>query len=98
MDRDHILGILREHEAELRAAGLLHLRLFGSMARGDNTAESDVDLLFEYDDANSLNLLSAYGLEDRVSELLGARAHLSSAKHLRSNFRERVLEEAVRAY
>ena len=98
MERDRILGILRAHAPELQAAGLLHLRLFGSMARGDNTPESDVDLLFDYDEANSLNLLSAYGLEDRVSQILGARAHLSSSKHLRANFRERGLQEAVRAY
>jgi len=37
MDRDRILAILRSHAPELQAAGLTHLRLFGSVARGEAT-------------------------------------------------------------
>ncbi len=70
MERDRILGILREHQEEFEAAGLLHLRLFGSVARGDNTPASDVDLLFEYDESQSWNLLRAYGLSDYVAAML----------------------------
>ncbi len=52
MDRDHVLAILRAHKPELRAAGVEHLRLFGSVARGDQTTESDVDVALElYPDA-----------------------------------------------
>ena len=35
----------REHEAELKALGVEHLYLFGSIGRGDAGADSDVDLL-----------------------------------------------------
>ena len=44
MDRETALTILRAHESELRAAGVEHLSLFGSVARGDNRADSDVDV------------------------------------------------------
>ena len=98
MEKDRVLAILRAHEPELKAAGLLHLRLFGSVARGENTAHSDVDLLFECDDSDSGNLLRAYGLEDRVTEILGTKAHLSSARHLRPKLRARILREAVHAF
>ena len=98
MDKERILGILRAHEPELKAAGLLHLRLFGSVARGDNNAASDVDLLFDYDESATRNLLIAYGFQDRLAEMLGTHVHLSSSKHIRSEFRDRVLQEAVSVF
>lgn len=98
MEREHILDILREHEAELKAAGVLHLRLFGSVARGDSTSASDVDLLFDHDDAKPDTLLSLYGLENRVTDILGFPVHLSSAKYMRPQIRERVMQEAVLAF
>ena len=98
MERDRILEILRQHEPELKAAGLLHLRLFGSVARGENTSTSDVDLLFEYDESNSLNVLSAYGCEDDVTRLLGVKAHLSSATHMRPEIKSRVLPETIHVF
>ena len=98
MDRESILATLRAHEPELKAAGLLHLRLFGSVARGDNTPGSDVDLLFDYDESDSWNALGAYGFEDRVSEILGAKAHLSAATMIRPRIRENAFKEAVDVY
>lgn len=98
MERDRILATLREHEQELKAAGLLHLRLFGSVARGETTPESDVDLLFDYDETESWNLLRAYGLQEFVSGMLKVPVHLSSSRHLRPGLQEAVLQEAVRAF
>jgi predicted nucleotidyltransferase len=98
MNRDRILAVLREHEQELKAAGLLHLRLFGSVARGEDGPQSDVDLLFEYDESETRNLLRAYGFQQELSEILGAPAHLSCAKYMRPAIRERALREAVLAY
>jgi predicted nucleotidyltransferase len=98
MEKDRILVILREHQPELEAAGLAHLRLFGSVARGDHRADSDVDLLFDYDESSGLNALRAFGYEERVAQIIGAPVHLTSAKHLRSEFRDRVLAESLSAY
>ncbi len=98
MDKERILDILREHEPELKAAGLVHLRLFGSVARGDATSASDIDLLFDCDEPESATLFAAYGFEDRVAEMLGAPVHLSSARHLKPRIRERVLREAIVAF
>ncbi len=98
MERDRILGILRAHAPELQAAGLLHLRLFGSVARGDNTPESDVDLLVDYDETNKLNLFDVVALQDRLTDLVGAPVHLSSAHLMRPRIHTRVTLEAVRAF
>jgi predicted nucleotidyltransferase len=45
MDKNRILAILRSHAPELQAAGIAHLRLFGSVARGEATPQSDIDLM-----------------------------------------------------
>jgi uncharacterized protein len=43
----HVLRTLRALEPELRAAGVRHISVFGSVARGDDTATSDVDLALD---------------------------------------------------
>jgi len=45
MDKSTEIGKLREYEPELKAAGILRLSLFGSVARGDASSESDIDLM-----------------------------------------------------
>jgi predicted nucleotidyltransferase len=56
MDKDRILATMRQHEAELKAAGIVHLHLFGSVARGEATPLSDVDLLFECEPPSLLRI------------------------------------------
>lgn len=92
MDKESILATLRQHEAELKAVGILHLRLFGSVARGEATPKSDVDLLF---DCEPPSVLRIYGSEDELAAMLGVKVHLSSEKYLRPEFREHVLAETV---
>ncbi|WP_396593806.1 nucleotidyltransferase family protein [Brevundimonas sp. R86498] len=47
MRRDEALAVLRGLEQELRAQGLAHLYIFGSVARDEATASSDVDMAFD---------------------------------------------------
>ena len=49
MNRDAIIARLRQHEAEFRQLGVESLSLFGSAARGENTAQSDIDLAVKLD-------------------------------------------------
>jgi predicted nucleotidyltransferase len=44
-ERERVLRALRGHAAELRALGVARLWLFGSLARGDAGADSDVDVV-----------------------------------------------------
>jgi predicted nucleotidyltransferase len=41
------LRILKDHEPELRRRGVVHAAVFGSVARGEANAVSDVDILIE---------------------------------------------------
>ncbi|HWH34872.1 MAG TPA: nucleotidyltransferase domain-containing protein [Acidimicrobiales bacterium] len=74
-----------------RRAG--NVRVFGSVARGDDTAASDIDILVDLDDGASL--LDLIGLERALSELLGAEVDVVPAHALKPPLRRRVLEEAI---
>lgn len=49
MNREQVIAALRAHETELRRRGVSHVALFGSVARGEATENSDIDLLIELD-------------------------------------------------
>ena len=98
MDRSRVIQILRQHEKELKEAGIVHLRLFGSLARNEASDHSDVDLLAEFDESRRLSLVKVGSLQVRLSELLGARVDLSSADWMREPIRSRALSEAVLAF
>ncbi|MGA2590504.1 MAG: nucleotidyltransferase domain-containing protein [Bryobacteraceae bacterium] len=46
---DHLLDTLRTHESELRRLGVSHAAVFGSIARGEASVDSDIDVLVELD-------------------------------------------------
>jgi predicted nucleotidyltransferase len=78
MTREQILATLRQQAPYLQAAGIAHLRLFGSAARGEATDQSDIDLLADFAPGAHISLLTISGLQQRLKELLGAEVDLSS--------------------
>jgi len=98
MDRYEVITKLRAHETALKAAGIVRISLFGSVARGDNSAESDVDLLADFDKSKRYTLLTMGRLELQLAELLGVKVDLSSPEWLSEPLKEQVLKEAVVAF
>jgi predicted nucleotidyltransferase len=98
MDKGTVLDTLRLHEMELRAAGIEHLRLFGSVARGDQTLSSDVDLLADFDRSSRRTLITMIHLENRLTDLLGTRVELTPADGMKEAVRARALREAILAF
>ena len=98
MDKGCVIETLRRHEPELRAAGIVHLRLFGSVARGEESAQSDVDLMADLDRSMRLNLFNLAHLENWLSDLLGVKADLSLADSMKERVRARAAHEAIDAF
>ena len=69
------------------------VRVFGSVALGDNTEANDLDLLIKTRPGCSLFDLG--GLLEDLQELLGCRVDLVTEDGLESRLRERVLREAI---
>jgi len=95
---DQVLATLRAHEAELRAAGIRRLSLFGSVARGDDAPDSDVDLAAELDPAAGIDLVSLGGLERRLSELLGRPVDLLPEPVEKPRLRANIERDRLRAF
>jgi len=98
MDKRAVIETLRRHEAELKAAGVVHLRLFGSVARGDQTADSDIDLMADFDPSQRRTLVGLVRIQNRLSDLLGAPVDLTLSHTLREPMRNRAQNEAVLAF
>ena len=98
MNKDQVIAKLREHEPELKAAGIIRLAVFGSVARGDNSPGSDVDLLADFDETKHFTLLTVGRLESRLADMLGTPVDLSSPEWLKESIKTRVLREAVNAF
>jgi predicted nucleotidyltransferase len=94
MDRNRLLAILRRHAPELQAAGLAHLRVFGSVARGEARPESDIDLMADFAPDARISLMTMSGLSLQLCDLLGAEVDLSSAIALKEVVRANVDREA----
>ena len=84
--REDILRTATKH-------GAYNVRVFGSVARGEADAESDIDLLVDMEAGRSLLDLS--GLLIDLEDLLGCNVDVITEKGLRDRIRERVLREAV---
>jgi predicted nucleotidyltransferase len=68
---ESMIATLRSHETELRQAGVRRLSLFGSVARGDAEADSDVDIAVEFDPAAQMDLIRLVALERLLGNTLG---------------------------
>ncbi|KAF0225257.1 MAG: hypothetical protein FD176_575 [Rhodospirillaceae bacterium] len=91
---DHILEHLRAIQPELRRRyPLRSLGVFGSYARGDQGADSDVDLLVELGD--DMDLLAYAGLQQELSDALGLPVDLVEREALRPRIAAQVLAEVV---
>jgi predicted nucleotidyltransferase len=73
--------------------GATNLRVFGTVARGEATRESDIDFLVDLQPGRSLWDIG--GLMYDLEQLLDRRADVGTASGLRDEIRERVLAEAV---
>ena len=92
-----LLESLRREQAKIlricRAHGARNVRVFGSAARAEETATSDVDFLMDFERGRSLVDLA--GLEIDLEHLIGRPVDVGEVASLHPLIRKKVLEEAV---
>jgi predicted nucleotidyltransferase len=98
MERDRVLEILRNHAPELQRSGVLHLHVFGSVARGESTPDSDVDVFAEFAPEIRMTLVKLGNVEEQLRDILGRPVELTAAEWMRQPIRERAVQEAVIAF
>jgi predicted nucleotidyltransferase len=91
---DHLLEGLHQRLPELKKQyGIVQLGVFGSYVRGEQTSNSDLDLLVEFDSNRRFGLLTFCELENQLSDLLGVKVDLVMKTGLKPRIGERILAE-----
>lgn len=96
--RGDLLAFAREHQAAIRDAaasrGIRNIRVFGSAARGEDTPDSDLDLLVDFDTAKH-GLMPLAGFVNDVQAIIGRDVDASTSALLRDEIRDMAEQEAV---
>lgn len=93
--RSSVVDRLRDEQAQLRAQGVAALALVGSIARGDDSRSSDVDVLIDIQPGRPFSLLDLSGVRLLVGDILGREADVLVRDDLPAHIRQRVEEDAV---
>lgn len=91
-DSEYFIKTLRQHLPELREKySVNYLGIFGSYVRGEQTKDSDLDVLVQFD--KKPGLLKYIELENYLSDLLGVKVDLVMKSALKPNIGKRILNE-----
>lgn len=93
MTRDNILHLLAENRDKLDELKVKRLALFGSVVRGEEASESDIDMLVEFTQPISLSLYM--NLKFYLEELIGREVDLITPDAIRTRLRPYIEKDLV---
>jgi uncharacterized protein len=93
-----VLRILRTRRAELERLGVVHASIFGSVARGDDNADSDVDVLVEVDPAVVRSIFGYGGIQQSLEGWIGRPVDLADKRRLRPGVAAEAEREEILAF
>ena len=92
------ISLPKERIAEFcRTHHIKKLAIFGSALRPDFRADSDIDVLVEFE-PGQVPGLAFFGMQEELSTILGRKVDLNTSQCLSRYFRDKVLQEAVVQY
>jgi predicted nucleotidyltransferase len=98
MNSEQALGVLRQHADELRARGVRRAALFGSLARGEADADSDIDIMIELDPARHMDVFRYAGLKNYINDLFGRPVDVVDREGLKPHVRGPAIADAIYAF
>ncbi len=91
--RDYVIELIRSRQKELQDMGVEHLSIFGSAARDELSAESDVDVLVEI--KRPMGLFKFVGIQLAMQKILHRSVDLVTQGGLHPRLKDRILEEKL---
>jgi predicted nucleotidyltransferase len=98
MKTEDALLILRRNEGDLRARGVRRAALFGSVARGDNRPDSDIDIMIEIEPDAHITVYDYAGLKEYIAGLFDAPVDVVSHDALKPYVRPAATADAIYAF
>lgn len=98
MKLEQALITLRKAEIALRAKGVQHAAIFGSTARDEARAESDVDVLIDFDPSASVTIYDYVAIRNDIASLFDGRVDVVDREGLKPHLRKPVTQDLVYAF
>ena len=98
MDRSTALDILRAHDAKLREQGVLHASLFGSVARSEEHAGSDIDVMIDIDESTIRDVYGYVGVVGFITDLFPVEVDVATRSMLKPHVRPGAERDAIHAF
>jgi uncharacterized protein len=98
MNADDAISTLRRHESALRARGIRHAAVFGSVARGDNRPDSDLDILVEFEPEADGSIYDYMRLKEYIAGLFEGPVDVIDRDALKPHLRAPSARDAVYAF
>lgn len=100
MNKDQVIQILRQNEAELRRRGVAHAALFGSYARGEADDKSDIDIAIELDPQLTIKMdvFDYMGLQRFIGNLFAVPVDVVERQAMYPRVAREVEKEIINAF
>jgi predicted nucleotidyltransferase len=98
MNTQDALATLRRHERELRARGVAHAAVFGSVARGDAHFGSDLDIMIDVEPETPLTVYGYVGLKEYIAGLFDGPVDVVTRDALKPYVRPAATADAIYAF
>lgn len=95
---DDVMRRIKDQEAELRRRGVIHLAIFGSVARGDARPDSDVDIAVEIEPGRSFSLIRMEDARLLLQDALGRSVDLGETAAFRPAVRQAFEHEKIMVF
>jgi uncharacterized protein len=98
MNIQDAIATLRRYEKALRARGIRHAAVFGSVARNENRLDSDVDIVIDIDPETRMTVFDYVGLKEYIAGLFDGPVDVVSRQGLKPHVRPAVTADAIDAF
>ena len=98
MKCDDVLATLSTHRSELERLGVSHAAVFGSVAKGTPTEDSDIDIMIDVNEATPIGVFEYVGIVQFLQSLFARPVDVAYRKALKAGLRDGIERDAVYAF
>ena len=98
MTKEQIIHLLQSQSSVLKARGVDHLYIFGSVARGDSGPQSDVDLFMDVVPDKGFSLFDLMDIQDYLSDILQVKTDMMTRNSLHPVLKESIVASAEQIF